>query len=73
MDENDKMPMWTRWNSKDEEINKIKQQVWYNPQINASTTTMKRSIKIADDAGRDSISIIYDLSIAKNALQIQAE
>ena len=80
LDENDKTPMWTGWNSKDEEINKIKQQVWYLPQINASPTshavvmeTMKRSIKIADDAGRDSISVTYDLAIAKIALQIQAE
>ena len=35
--------------------------------------TMNRSVKIADDAGRDSISVTYDLAIAKIALHIQAE
>jgi len=34
---------------------------------------MKRSLKIADEANRESICITYDLAIAKMAMQIQFE
>ena len=80
IDETNKTPMWTGWNSTGKEEEKFKQQVWYLPQINASPTsrsvvveTMKRSLEMAYEAGRDSISVTYDLAIAKIALQIQAE
>ena len=52
----------------------------YLPQINESPTshfvvveTLKRSLKIADEANVDSISVMYDLTIAKIALQVQGE
>ena len=76
-------PMWTGWNSRQERKSKEKkiiQKVWYLPQISESLTshsvvveTSKRSLKIADEANRDSISVTYNLAIAKIALQVQAE
>ena len=75
--------MWTGWNSRQEkksEEKKTIQNVWYLPQINESPTshsvvveTLKRPLKIADKVNRDSISVTYNLAIAKIALQLQAE
>ena len=59
--------------------NKIIQNVWYLPQINESPTShavvaeILRSLKIADEANRDSISETYDLAISEIALQVQAK
>lgn len=74
------VPMWAGWNSllipKTGYIHKI----WYLPQINESPTsrsvvaeTMKRSLNIAAEGGRETIAVTYDLAIAKLAMQIQAE
>ena len=73
-------PMWVGWNSmlipRDESL----QKVWYLPQINMSPTshsvvreTMRRSQCIANECGKTSIVVSYDLAIAKIAMQIQAE
>ena len=80
---NKETPMWTGWNSKKKETlerRKIHQSVWYLPQINESPTshsvvveTMKRSLRMADEANRESITVTYDFAIAKIALHIQAE
>ena len=82
-DEKNEAPMWTGRNSrqkKKSEEKKIIQKVWYLAQINESTTsnsdvveTLRRSLKIADAANGDSISVTYDLTIAKIGLQVQAE
>ena len=82
-DKNNETPMWTEWNFRQEkksEEKKIIQNVLYLPQINESPTshfvvveTLKRSLKIADEANADSISVMYDLTIAKIALQVQGE
>ena len=74
--------MWIGWNSVfsiSKERNK-KQGVWYLPQINASPTsftviaeTLKRSIKLADESGRHTISVSCDLAVAKLMLRIQKE
>ena len=59
--------------------NKIIQNVWYLPQINESPTShavvveILRSLKIADEANRDSISETYDVAISEIALQVQAK
>ena len=60
--------------------NKIIQNVWYLPQINGSPTShavvveiLRRSLKIADEANRDSISETYDVAISEIALQVQAK
>ena len=62
------------------EEKKIIQSVSYLPQINESPTshfvvveTSRRSLKIADEGNRGSVSVTYDLAIAKIALQVQAE
>ena len=72
--------MWTGWNSKIFAADNTFPQVWYLPQINASSTsrsveleTMKRSLKIAHEANRQSICVTYDLAIAKMAMQLQYE
>ena len=82
-DEKNETPMWTGWNSrqkKKSEEKKIIQKVWYLAQINESTTsnsdvveTLRRSLKIADAANGDSISVTYDLTIAKIGLPVQAK
>ena len=54
--------------------------MWYLPQINLSPTsnavvveTLKRTLSIANECGRKTIAVTYDLAIAKLALQIQHE
>ena len=82
-DKKNEAPIWTRWNSRQDKKlkeKKIIQSVWYLLQINASPTfhsvvteTLKISLKMADKANWDSISVTYDLAITKIALQVQAE
>ena len=81
-DESGLCPMWVSWNA--ELLQKGEccdmQSVSYLPQINESPTshavvaeTMRRSKCIANENGKDSIAVTYDLAIAKIAMQIQAE
>ena len=82
-DKKNETPMWTGWNSRQEKKSEEKmifQNVWYLPQIRVSPTshsavvkTLKRSLKVADESNKDSTSVTYDLTIAKIALQVQAE
>ena len=72
-------PLWTGCNSLAFNDKTSVQKVWYLPQINQSPTTtavvaetMNRALKIADESGRKSIAVTYDLAIAKVAMQIQA-
>ena len=72
--------LWTGWNSLISSPNNRKHKVWYLPQINQSPTshsvvaeTMKRTIDIGKECGRDSVAVTYDLAIAKIAMQIQLE
>ena len=73
-------PMWVGWNSMLIPSDESMQNVWYLPQINMSLTshsvvieTMRRSQCIANECGKTSIMVSYDLAIAKIAMQIQAE
>ena len=73
-------PMWVGWNAKYSPQNKSTQKIWYLPQINQSPTstwvvaeTMRRSLRIASEGQKENISVMYDLAIAKLAMQIQAE
>ena len=73
--------MWVGWNASligNFELDA--QKVWYLPQINQSPTssavvleTMKRSQRLAEECGKDSIAVTYGIAIAKLAMQIQAE
>ena len=52
----------------------------YLPQINESPTshsvvaeTMRRTLEIAKECGRQTIAVTYDLAIAKISMQIQSE
>lgn len=73
-------PMWVGFNSKFvEDINKKKQKIRYLTPINESPTdqkvvleTMRESQEIAKELGEQSISVSYDLAIAKVAMQIQS-
>ena len=71
--------MWVGWKAQSQEEPTIIHKVWYLPQINQSPTlhavvaeTMNRAQKMAMECGKDSITVTYDLAIAKIALQIQA-
>ena len=74
-------PMWVGFNAQFSSQcirNQIK--VWYMRQIPFSPTsntvvveTLKRSLQVADECGRATISCTFDLNIAKMALAIQAE
>ena len=73
-------PLWAGWNSVRCENRDYVQKVWCLPQINESPTshavvaeTMKRSLKVAEEAGRQTIPVTYDLAIVRIALQIQGE
>ena len=77
------VPMWVGWNAKisklEGKVNNKQQQVCYLPQINESPTsvsvvaeTMKRSQAIAEECNKSSISVTYDLAIAKIAMQLQS-
>ena len=57
----------------------IQQKVWYIDQIKQSSTsntvvieTLRRAMKIAAECKMNSISVTFDLAIAKVAYQIQA-
>ena len=72
--------MWVGWNSLLIPRNAQTQKIWYLPKINQSPTsnaviveTMNRSLSIANECGKKSIAVTYDLAIAKVAMQIQAE
>ena len=79
-DNKNEAPMWTGWNSRQEK--KIGRKKDYSvcsylPQTNKFPTshsvvveTLKRSLKIADKANRDIISVTCNLAIAKIALQV---
>ena len=56
------------------------QSIFYLPQINQSPTsivlvgeTLKRALVFANQSERNSIAVTYDLSVAKIAMQLQAE
>ena len=54
LDETDKTPMWTGWNSTGIEEEQFRQQVWYLPQINASPTSQRHhNEEIIGDSRRD--------------------
>lgn len=76
----DAVPFWSAWNTKLCKDTSEIQKVWYLPQINESPTsravvaeTMNRSIAIADEAGRFSIAVTYDLAVARLAFEIQRD
>ena len=79
---NDNTPMWVGWNSQySTQVEKEqKQGVWYLPQINASPTsftvvaeTMKRTLTLADESKRNTISVTADLAVAKMMMKLQSE
>lgn len=73
-------PMWVGFNSKfTEDKNKKKKIIRYLTPINESPTdskvvleTMNESLKIAGELNQPSISVSYDLAIAKVAMKIQS-
>ena len=72
--------MWVGWNSSYGPREESMQKVWYLKQMNESPTsisvvaeTLKRSQKVAEECNKKSISVTYDLVIAKVAMQLQAE
>ena len=80
IDEDETTPMFVGWNAqllpREDEI----QNIVYLPQINASPTsyavvkeTMTRALRIAEECGKTSIAVTYDLAIAKMAMHIQEE
>ena len=78
--QNKDTPMWVGWNAMIVPHDKRLHKIWYLPQINESPTsnavvaeTMKRSLCIASESGKQSITVTYDLAIAKLAMQIQSE
>ena len=77
---NNMVPSWIGWNSIVTPTHEHIHQVWYLSQISVSITQhsvvaemMNRSLKVAMEAGKTSIAIIYDLAIAKVAMQIQSQ
>lgn len=73
-------PIWAGWNSLFCRYQDYIHKIWYMPQINQSPTnysvvaeTMKRSMKVAEEAGRSTVAVTYDLAIAKIAYQIKGE
>jgi hypothetical protein len=73
-------PVSVGWNAKVFPNKKQLQKVWYLPQINQSPTStaaaaekMGRAQGIVNESKKESISVTYDLAIAKVAMQIQAE
>ena len=72
--------MWVGWNVELFPDTHELQKVWYLPQINQSPTssavvakTMRHAQRIVSESNKTSISVTYDLAIAKLAMQIQAE
>ena len=71
-------PLWVGWNSKNFNEVQNMQKIWYMSPINQSPTsdavvaeTMNKAVKVAEECGKKSISVTYDLAIAKKAMQIQ--
>ena len=67
-------PMWIGWNSSLTSSDDY-HEIWHLPQINQLLTsyvreTMKKSLKISSECGKQSIAVTYDLAIAKLAFQI---
>ena len=74
------VPMWVGWNSSYGSREESMQKVWCLKQMNESPTltsvvaeTLKESQKVAEECNKYSISVTYDLAIAKVAMQLQAE
>lgn len=72
-------PMWTGYIAKSIEDDSKMQKIVYLLQINDSPTdpkvvkeTMRRSLAIADECGKNFFNVTYDLNMAKYALRIQA-
>ena len=72
--------MWVGWNSSYGSREESMQKVWYLKQMNESPTltsvvaeTLKESQKVAEECNKYSISVTYDLAIAKVAMQLEAE
>ena len=72
--------MWVGWNSKYGPQEESTENVWYLKQINESPTstsvvaeTLKQPQKVAEECKKCKMSVIYDLAIAKIAMQLQAE
>ena len=71
--------MWVGYNAKILKNDSRMQKVEYLTQINNSSTdpavvkeTMRRSIQIASECGKNFLSLTYDLAMAKIALRIQS-
>ena len=74
------VPPWIGWNASKIASTKFQQKVWYLQQINASPTqhavveeTMNPTLKLADEAKKETVAVTYDLAIAKIAMQIQKQ
>ena len=73
--------MWVGWNSlQTPDKNDAQENVFYLPQINLSPTltavvreTLKKAQQMAAECNMTSISVTYDLAMAKIAPEIQAE
>ena len=74
------VPMWVGWNSRYGPREESMQKVWNLKQMNESPTStslvaemLKRSQEVAEECNKYTISVTYDLAIAKVAMQLQAE
>ena len=72
-------PLWVGWNSKHFQESKPMQKIWYLSPVNQSPTpdavvaeTLARAQKVAEECGKRTASVTYDLAIAKKAMQIQS-
>ena len=79
-DKDETTPMFVGWNAMLLPKEDQRQKVVYLPQINQSPTsyavvkeTMDRALCVAEECGKESVVVTYDLAIAKMALQIQEE
>ena len=77
-DPDNSTPMWVGWNSMLIPRKEFSQKIWYLPQINQSPTshavvlgTMRRSLRIANECGKNAIVVTYDLAIAKMACKFK--
>ena len=74
------VPMCVGWNSRYGPREESMQKVWNLKQMNESPTStsvvaemLKRSQDVAEECNKYTISVTYDLAIAKVAMQLQAE
>ena len=72
-------PLWLGRDSKHFQESKPMQKIWYLSPINESPTsdavvaeTLATAQKVAEECGKRTISVNYDLAIAKKAMQIQS-